>query len=81
VPTSELPWAETIVSTGFHGGMSGIGISAVPLKGTWVWVFLDGGDWNRPIIIGLISGIPVQVRHDKPAQGFFLWSYFSSITF
>ena len=56
-PTEELPWAELMVSTGFHGGMSGIGISAVPVKGTWVWVFLDGGDWNRPIIVGIISGI------------------------
>jgi len=57
VPIEELPWAELMVSTGFHGGMSGIGISAVPVKGTWVWVFFDGGDWNRPIIVGIIAGI------------------------
>ena len=57
VPIAELPWAELMVSTGFHGGMSGIGVSAVPVKGTWVWVFLDGGDWNKPIIVGIIYGI------------------------
>jgi len=56
-PTDELPWAELMVSTGFSGGMSGFGVSSVPLKGSWVWVFLDGGDWNRPIIVGLIFSV------------------------
>jgi hypothetical protein len=66
VPTEELPWAELMVSTSFHGGMSGYGISAVPLKGSWVWVFLDGGDWNRPIIVGLISGTSNMERPSGP---------------
>jgi hypothetical protein len=71
VPVAELPWAELMVSTSFHGGMSGYGISAVPLKGSWVWVFLDGGDWNRPIIVGLISGTSNMERPGSPkAQGF-----------
>jgi len=66
VKTEDLPWAELMVSTAFHGGMSGYGISAVPLKGSWVWVFLDGGDWNRPIIVGLISGTSTKERPDGP---------------
>jgi len=66
VPTEELPWAELMVATSFHGGMSGYGISAVPLKGSWVWVFLDGGDWNKPIIVGLISGTSTMERPDGP---------------
>ena len=66
VKTEDLPWAELMVSTSFHGGMSGYGISAVPLKGSWVWVFLDGGDWNRPIIVGLISGTSTEERPDGP---------------
>ena len=57
VPTDELPWAELMVTTSFGGGMSGFGISSVPLKGTWVWVFFDGGDWNKPIIIGIIYSV------------------------
>jgi len=71
-PTAELPWAELAVSTGFHGGMSGIGISAVPVKGTWVWVFLDGGDWNRPIITGIIYGVSTKQGPgaDKATGGF-----------
>jgi len=68
VPTDELPWAELMVSTSFHGGMSGYGISAVPLKGSWVWVFLDGGDWNRPIIVGLISGTSTMERPSGPKK-------------
>lgn len=73
VPVSELPWAELMVSTGFHGGMSGVGISAVPLKGTWVWVFFDGGDWNRPIISGIIMGVSSKQGPgaDKANGGFY----------
>jgi len=72
VPTEELPWAELMVSTSFHGGMSGYGISAVPLKGSWVWVFLDGGDWNRPIIVGLILGTSNEERPDGAKT---LWGF------
>lgn len=54
VPTENLPWAEVIGSTSNYGGMSGIGSSAVPLQGSWVWVFFDGGDWNLPVVVGLI---------------------------
>ena len=53
---SDLPWAEVIVPVSGIGGMSGKGISAVILNGSWVWVFLDGGDWNKPIVVGIISG-------------------------
>jgi len=57
VPKENLPWAELIGSNGYNGGMSGIGISAVPEQGSWVWVFLEDGDWNKPIIVGTIYGI------------------------
>ncbi|MHB8098001.1 MAG: hypothetical protein ACYDD5_00215 [Sulfuricurvum sp.] len=72
VKTEDLPWAELMVSTSYHGGMSGYGVSAVPLKGSWVWVFFDGGDWNRPIIVGLISGTSNMERPDgsKKTWGF-----------
>lgn len=72
VKTEDLPWAELVMSTSYHGGVSGLGISAVPLKGSWVWVFFDAGDWNRPIIIGLISGTSKEERPDgsKVTWGF-----------
>lgn len=56
VPTEDLPWAEVTGTSDFHGGMSGIGSSSVYLKGTWVWVFFDGGDWNKPVIFSSIIG-------------------------
>jgi len=68
VKTEDLPWAEVMVPVAFHGGMSGIGVSAVPLKGSWVWVILDGGDWNKPIIVGLISGTSTKERPDGPKK-------------
>ena len=68
VPTDELPWAELMIGTSVHGGMSGYGVSSVPLKGSWVWVFLDGGDWNRPIIVGLISGTSNEERPSGPKK-------------
>jgi len=68
VKTEDLPWAEVMVPVAFHGGMSGIGISAVPLKGSWVWVILDGGDWNKPIVVGIISGTSTKERPDGPKK-------------
>lgn len=66
VPTDELPWAELMQSTAYTGGMSGIGVSAVPLQGSWVWVFLENGDFNRPVIVGLIYGISNEQRPGSP---------------
>jgi len=71
VLTDDLPWAELMVSTAFHGGMSGYGISAVPVKGSWVWVFLDGGDWNRPVIVGLIYGTSTEEAPSDLSEGGF----------
>lgn len=55
-PTANLPWAEVMGTTAQHGGMSGIGISTVPLQGTWVWVFFDAGNFTKPVIVGIITG-------------------------
>ena len=71
VPTADLPWAELMISPSAGGGMSGIGVTSVPLQGTWVWVFLDGGDWNKPIIVGIISGTSSQTKpSDESEAGF-----------
>ena len=57
VTTDSLPWAEVLVPNIFRNQMSGIGISSVPLEGSWVWVFFDNNDWNKPIVIGTTTGI------------------------
>jgi len=54
VTTSMLPWAEVMGSTTL-GLSSGIGISSIPLNGTYVWVFFDL-NWNKPIVVGSILG-------------------------
>jgi hypothetical protein len=55
VKTAHLPWAEVMQSTAF-GFSSGVGFSSIPNIGTWVFVTLDHGNRNMPIIIGAISG-------------------------
>jgi len=50
-----LPWAELMQSTMF-GFSSGVGISSIPVNGTYVWLFLENDDWNKPVIIGSIAG-------------------------
>lgn len=57
VPTSTLPWATINKSLDFGGFQSGIGISSVPTKGTWVWLFFDNNDVSSPVVIGAIPGI------------------------
>lgn len=60
VPSGALPWAEVMVSNMF-GMNTGIGVSAIPLQGTWCWVFLEHGDYNKPVVIGLSVGKAVDV--------------------
>lgn len=55
VKTEDLPWAEVMQITAF-GFSSGVGFSSIPNIGTWVFVTLDHGNPNMPIIIGAISG-------------------------
>lgn len=59
VPVTSLPWAEVLGSTMF-GLSSGIGISAVPNQGTYVWVFFEGDSHNQPIVFGSCFGMSKQ---------------------
>ena len=57
VKTEELPWAEVMGSLGNAG--SGLGLTQVPVVGTWVFLVLDQGDINHPIIVGTMGGMSV----------------------
>ncbi len=57
ISSAELPWAEVMGSTS-SGIISGIGHSVVLKQGMMVWVMLDQGDTNFPIVVGTVSGIP-----------------------
>lgn len=63
VPTNTLPWAEVITDNMF-GMNAGVGTSAIPLQGTWCWVFFDNDDYNYPVIFGLITGKAVKPEGD-----------------
>lgn len=54
--TDSLAWAEVIAPLTF-GLSSGVGVSAVPNKGTYVWVFFDGDGYNKPIVFGATYGV------------------------
>ena len=56
VPTSTLPWANITRSLDFGGLKGGMGISSIPQVGTWVYLFFDLGEYDRPVILGAISG-------------------------
>ena len=73
VMTEHLPWAEVMQSPAF-GFSSGIGFSSIPNIGTWVWLFLDHGNPNMPVVVGAISGKSAKAadsslgfNHPKPA--------------
>lgn len=61
LPTNTLPWSEIIHGSSLSG--SGIGMSAVPNKGTMVWVLFENNNINVPVVIGAVSGI-----HDKASS-------------
>lgn len=65
VPVNSLPWAEIAAPTMVGGQQGGIGWSSVPVKGTWVWIFFDAGNFNRPIISGSMYGIPNEASSSK----------------
>jgi len=56
ISVEHLPWAEVMGSTAF-GLISGVGVSSVLKKGTWVWIVLEQDDPQKPIILGTVSGI------------------------
>ena len=55
IKTSDLPWAEVMGGTEF-GLIGGVGLTSILRQGTWVWVFLDAGNSNKPVVMGVING-------------------------
>jgi hypothetical protein len=55
LPTEALHWAEPAGST-FSGSVQGIGVSSVPVNGSWVWCFFDGGDFSKPVYFATALG-------------------------
>lgn len=64
IPIDELPWAIPALPA-FEGGTSGLGIFSVPVKGSWVALFMIGGDHNYPVYFANIAAYP----KSKPDSG------------
>ena len=69
LPTSDLPWALTVLPI-TASGVSGIGQSATGLlEGSWVFGFFRDGHYRQePIILGSLPGRPI--NYGRPDQGF-----------
>ena len=62
LPTSDLPWAHTMLPA-TAAGISGLGQSATGLvEGSWVLgYFRDGNDRQEPIVLGTLPGYPAEL--------------------
>lgn len=69
LPTEDLPWAQPIQSI-TSAAMGDVGQTPTGIvEGTWVvGFFMDGDDYQRPVIMGTMSGIPTDERN--PNEGF-----------
>lgn len=67
IPTEELPWAEPALSL-FEGSISGFGAFTIPLQGSHVFLFFEGGNPMKPIYFASAPGRP----REKPdtSKGF-----------
>ena len=62
LPTSDLPWAQTMLPA-TAAGISGLGQSATGLvEGSWVLgYFRDGNDRQEMIVLGSLPGYPAEL--------------------
>lgn len=59
IPVDELPWAEPCFSL-LGGSVSGIGTFSVPVNGSHVLVFFEGGNWECVRYFATLPGNPVE---------------------
>ena len=60
IPTDELPWAEPVLGL-IEGSISGYGLFSVPLQGSHVFVFFEGGNILQPRYFGSSPGVPIKL--------------------
>lgn len=64
VPLTDLLWAEVMGSTSMGGNIAGVGISSVLREGTYVWIFFEEGDFNKPVIFGTMIGTQSAINEE-----------------
>ena len=59
IPTDKLPWGEPCLGL-IEGSMSGHGLFSVPLQGTHVFCFFEGGNWSNLRYFATAPGLPTE---------------------
>ena len=57
IPTENLPWSEPCLGL-VEGSVSGAGCFSVPLQGSHVFLFFEGGNWQSPRYFATVPGQP-----------------------
>jgi len=58
IPTEKLPWGEPCLGL-LEGSVSGHGLFSVPLQGSHVFCFFEGGNWEALRYFATAPGLPV----------------------
>jgi len=64
IPTENLPWSEPCLGL-IEGSVSGAGMFSVPLNGSHVFLFFEGGNWQSPRYFATVPGLPVDTPDTK----------------
>lgn len=67
IPTENLPWSEPCLGL-IEGSVSGAGLFSIPLQGSHVFLFFEGGNWESPRYFATVPGQPVDAP--DPTMGF-----------
>lgn len=59
IPTDKLPWSEPCLGL-LEGSVSGAGLFSVPLQGSHVFLFFEGGNWECPRYFATAPGKPTE---------------------
>lgn len=62
IPTEDLPWAEPVMGL-FEGSVSGFGSWIIPLQGSHVFLFFEGGNPLQPRFFATVPGKPKTQTH------------------
>ena len=67
IPTEKLPWSEPCLGL-MEGSVSGAGLFSVPLQGSHVFLFFEGGNWQSPRYFASAPALPTEAP--DPTKGF-----------
>jgi len=67
ISTDNLPWGEPALGL-IEGSMSGHGLFSVPLQGSHVFCFFEGGNWESLRYFATVPGLPIE--ESDPTKGF-----------